>query len=97
MVSYNDKIISFTANTLIEYAFVKSETIKPNGEPCIPLRKLRNCIELYKIQEESFKEHMYGRNSQFHPYIDTLMQKLYHPTKEDLETDEMLMNGMKLI
>jgi hypothetical protein len=87
------------AGGLIGKSFILSETIKPTGEPCFPLRKLRKYIvESYRIEEKNFKEYMYRLNSaQYHPYIDTLTQKLFHPTKEDLETDEIFMNGIRIL
>ena len=80
----------------ITKCFVLSETVKPTGETCFPLRKLRKYIEQFKIEEVDFKKHLhwYNSSSSQHDYIDTLMQKLYHPTKEDLETDDEILMYM---
>jgi hypothetical protein len=83
---------------LIAEAFKISETIKPTGEPYVPLRKLRKYIEMFRIKEETFKNYLFQRNSyQNHYYVDILAQKLYHPTAEDLETDEAFMNNIRVL
>ena len=75
----------------IIYCFYSSETFTSNGESRISLRKLKKCLELAFITEKTFKEHLYQRNnSDHHPYIDTIVQKLYHSTKEGFETNETL-------
>lgn len=72
--------------TLLSEVSNKGET-----EKCIPIYLIRENFEKHCIKENDYKEYL----NKFAPrdyidYIDLLIQKIYHPTVEDLSVDEGL-------
>lgn len=60
-------------------------------EKCIPIYLIRENFEKHCIKENDYKEYL----NKFAPrdcvdYIDLLIQKIYHPTVEDLSVDKEL-------
>jgi len=53
--------------------------------------KVRENNEKLNISEEEFKEYLYRYNlKEYQHYIDQAIQKIYHPTEENLKKDEIL-------
>ena len=75
----------------IQKMFRVSEVITVNEEAITPIYKVRENVEKFSIKEVDLKEYLVRfapRDRK--PYIDLLLQKIYHPTEEDNQKDEML-------
>mgnify|MGYP004461678455 CR=1 FL=1 len=82
----------------IQKMFRASEVITVNEEAITPIYKVRENVEKFSIKEVDLKEYLVRfapRDRK--PYIDLLLQKIYlllqkiyHPTEEDNQKDEML-------
>ena len=75
----------------IQEMFRVSEVITVNEEAITPIYKVRESVEKFSIKEVDLKEYLVW----FAPrdgksYIDLLLQKIYHPTEEDNQKDEIL-------
>lgn len=75
----------------IQEMFRVSEVITVNEESITPIYKVRKNVEKFSIKENDLKEYLI----RFTPrdcksYIDFVIQKIYHPTENDYQKDEVL-------
>ena len=74
--------------TLNNLGFIRISTI---SKAITPIYKVRENVEKFSIKEVDLKEYLVRfapRDRK--PYIDLLLQKIYHPTEEDNQKDEVL-------
>lgn len=75
----------------IREVFRVSEIITANGEKITPIYKFRENLERDSIKEDELKEFLYKYiPSEYQFCIPIIIQKTYHPTKEDEQKDETL-------
>ncbi len=75
----------------IQKMFRASEVITVNEEAITPIYKVRENVEKFSIKEVDLKEYfVWFAPCDGKPYIDLLLQKIYHPTEEDYQKDEIL-------
>lgn len=75
----------------IQEMFRVSEVTTVNEEAITPIYKVRENVEKFSIKEVDLKEYLVRFTVTWRkPYIDLLLQKIYHPTEEDNQKDEML-------
>ena len=75
----------------IQKMFRVSEVITVNEEAITPIYKVRENVEKFSIKEVDLKEYLVRfAPRDCKPYIDLLLQKIYHPTEEDNQKDEVL-------
>ena len=75
----------------IQKMFRVSEVITVNEEAITPIYKVRENVEKFSIKEVDLKEYfVWFAPRDGKPYIDLLLQKIYHPTEEDNQKDEIL-------
>lgn len=74
----------------IKEVFCLSEVITENGETVTPIYKIRENAKMFQITENDMKEYLLHYPKEYHEYIDQIVQKIYHPTEENLKKDEIL-------
>ena len=75
----------------IQKMFRASEVITVNEEAITPIYKVRENVEKFSIKEVDLKEYLVEFAPRgCKPYIDLLFQKIYHPTEEDNQKNEIL-------
>ncbi|MPM99965.1 hypothetical protein SDC9_147160 [bioreactor metagenome] len=81
----------------IQEAFRLSEMFTPTGESITPIYKVRENMEKLLIEENELQEYLYRYNpKEYHVYIDQAIQKIYHPTEDNLKKDEILrLSGLR--
>lgn len=75
----------------IQEMFRLSEAFTPSGESITPFYKVRENVEQFQIKENELQEYLlrYTPN-EYHEYVEQIIQKIYHPTEEDLKKGERL-------
>ncbi len=84
-------MLNYNIAKRIQKMFRVSEVITVNEEAITPIYKVRENVEKFSIKEVDLKEYLVRfapRDRK--PYIDLLLQKIYHPTEEDNQKDEVL-------
>lgn len=81
----------------IQEAFRLSEMFTPTDESITPIYLVRENMEKFQIEENELQEYLYRYNPKEHrEYIDQALQKIYHPTEENLKKDEILrLSGLR--
>lgn len=67
----------------IDEALHRSECIKPNGDPAISLRRLRQQVRRKEIREEDLQSFFIKYKSYSTVEIAEICDKIYRPTPED--------------
>lgn len=75
----------------IQEMFRVSEVITVNEESITPIYKVRKNVERFSIKEDDLKKYLI----RFAPrdgksYIDSVIQKIYHPTEDDYQKGGVL-------
>lgn len=75
----------------IQEMFRLSEVITANEEAITPIYKVRENVEKFSITEDDLREYLV----RFAPkdcqeYIELLLQKIFRPTEEDHQKDDVL-------
>ena len=84
-------MLDYNIERRIQEMFRVSEVITVNEEAITPIWKVRESVEKFSIRERDLKEYLvWFAPRDRKPYIDLLLQKIYHPTKEDNQKDEIL-------
>lgn len=84
-------MLNYNIAKRIQEMFRASEVITVNEEAITPIYKVRENAEKFSIKEVDLKEYLVRfAPRDCKPYIDLLLQKIYHPTEEDNQKDEML-------
>ena len=86
-------MLNYNIAKRIQKMFRVSEVITVNEEAITPIYiyKVRENVEKFSIKEVDLKEYLVRfapRDRK--PYIDLLLQKIYHPTEKDNQKDEVL-------
>lgn len=75
----------------IQEMFRLSEVFTASGESIIPIYKVRENVEQFQIKEDELQEYLLRYTpEEYHEYVGQIIQKIYHPTKEDLQKGERL-------
>lgn len=75
----------------IQEMFRLSEVFTPAGESITPFYKVRENVEKFKIDENDLQEYLlHYTPKELREYISQVIQKIYHPTEEDLQKGERL-------
>ena len=75
----------------IQEMFRVSEVITVNEESITPIYKVRKNVEKFSIKENDLKEYLIRLAPRdCKSYIDSVIQKIYHPTENDYQKDEAL-------
>jgi len=75
----------------IQEMFRLSEVFTPSGESITPFYKVRENVEKFKIEENDLQEYLlHYTPKEYREYISQVIQKIYHPTEEDLQKGERL-------
>ncbi len=74
----------------IKEVFRLSEVITDSGQSITPIYKLRENANKFGISESDMRKYLMNYPKEYHEYIEQILQKIYHPTKENLRKDEIL-------
>lgn len=74
----------------IKEVFRLSEVITDNGQSMTPIYKLRENANKFGISESDMRKYLMNYPQEYHEYIEQILQKIYHPTEENLRKDEIL-------
>lgn len=66
----------------------ESEITLKNGETVIPFYEMRKNVKKLQITENDMRRVLSFYPKDYHIYIDEIVQKVYHPTKDDLKIEE---------
>lgn len=66
----------------------ESEITLKNGETVIPFYEMRKNVKKLQITENDMRRILSSYPKDYHIYIDEIVQKIYHPTKDDLKIEE---------
>lgn len=83
--------MNYKTQKRIQEMFRVSEVITVNEESITPMYKVRKNVEKFSIKENDLKEYLI----RFAPrdcksYIDSVVQKIYHPTENDYQKGEVI-------
>ena len=74
----------------IKEVFRLSEVITDSGQSMTPIYKLRENATKFGISESDMRKYLMNYPQEYHEYIEQILQKIYHPTEENLRKDEIL-------
>lgn len=75
----------------IQEMFRSSEVFTTSGEAITPFYKVRENVEQFQIKEDELQEYLLRYTpKEYHEYVGQIIQKIYHPTEEDLQKGERL-------
>lgn len=74
----------------IKEVFRLSEVITDSGQSITPIYKLRENATKFGISESDMRKYLGNYPQEYHEYIEQILQKIYHPTEENLRKDEIL-------
>lgn len=66
----------------------ESEITLKNGKIVIPFYEMRKNVKKLQITENDMRRILSSYPKDYHIYIDEIVQKIYHPTKDDLKIEE---------
>ena len=74
----------------IQEIFRLSEVITVNEESITPIYKIRENVKKFQVTEDEMRKYLLLYPQEYHEYIEQIIQKIYHPTEENLKKDEIL-------
>nr|DAO26850.1 MAG TPA: Transcription termination factor [Bacteriophage sp.] len=74
----------------IKEVFRLSEVITDSGQSMTPIYKLRENATKFGISESDMRKYLMNYPQEYHEYIEQILQKIYHPTEENLRGDDIL-------
>lgn len=80
----------------IQEIFRLSEVITVNEQSITPIYKIRENVNKFRVSESDMRKYLMNYPQECHEYIEQILQKIYHPTKENLRKDEILrLSGLR--